>query len=87
MNKIFLSRHPAWKVCGCRIPAFGTKTGVGSVIAEGKEVKSWGGQDYILGEGIFADLSIVKDWKANDARNLIFRKTARNFNLGILRLR
>jgi 3-oxoacid CoA-transferase subunit A len=57
------------------------------VIAEGKEVKSWGGQDYILGEGIFADLSIVKDWKANDARNLIFRKTARNFNLGILRLR
>ncbi|MGP6086446.1 CoA transferase subunit A [Antarctobacter jejuensis] len=65
---------------GCGIPGFYTKTGVGTVIAEGKEVKSWGGQDYILEEGIFADLSIVKAWKADDTGNLVFRKTARNFN-------
>ncbi|WP_136441126.1 CoA transferase subunit A [Pacificoceanicola onchidii] len=65
---------------GAGIPGFYTKTGVGTVIAEGKEVKSWNGQDYILEEGIFADLSIVKAWKADDTGNLIFRKTARNFN-------
>ncbi|WP_417719771.1 CoA transferase subunit A [Salipiger sp.] len=65
---------------GCGIPGFYTKTGVGTVIAEGKEVKNWGGQDYILEEGIFADLSIVKAWKADDTGNLVFRKTARNFN-------
>jgi 3-oxoacid CoA-transferase subunit A len=65
---------------GCGIPGFYTKTGVGTVIAEGKEVKTWGGEDYILEEGIFADLSIVKAWKADDTGNLIFRKTARNFN-------
>ena len=50
------------------------------MIAEGKEVKTWGGQDSILEEGIFADLSIVKAWKADDTGNLVFRKTARNFN-------
>ena len=65
---------------GCGIPGFYTKTGVGTVIAEGKEVKSFNGEDYILEEGIFADLSIVKAWKADDTGNLIFRKTARNFN-------
>ncbi|MCR8547644.1 CoA transferase subunit A [Salipiger sp. P9] len=65
---------------GCGIPGFYTKTGVGTVIAEGKEVKNWGGQDYILEEGIFADLSIVKAWKADTTGNCIFRKTARNFN-------
>lgn len=65
---------------GCGIPGFYTKTGVGTVIAEGKEVKTWGGEDYILEEGIFADLSIVKAWKADDTGNLVFRKTARNFN-------
>ncbi|MCJ7870941.1 CoA transferase subunit A [Phaeobacter sp. J2-8] len=65
---------------GCGIPGFYTKTGVGTVIAEGKEVKNWNGQDYILEEGIFADLSIVKAWKADDTGNLVFRKTARNFN-------
>lgn len=65
---------------GAGIPGFYTKTGVGTVIAEGKEVKSWGSQDYILEEGIFADLAIVKAWKADDTGNLIFRKTARNFN-------
>lgn len=65
---------------GCGIPGFYTKTGVGTQIAEGKEVKSWDGQEYILEQGIFADLSIVKAWKADDTGNLIFRKTARNFN-------
>ena len=65
---------------GAGIPGFYTKTGVGTVIAEGKDVKSWGGQDYILEEGIFADLSIVKAWKADATGNAIFRKTARNFN-------
>ncbi len=65
---------------GAGIPGFYTKTGVGTVIAEGKEVKSWNGQDYILEEGIFADLSIVKAWKADTTGNAIFRKTARNFN-------
>ncbi|MEL6954164.1 MAG: CoA transferase subunit A [Pseudomonadota bacterium] len=65
---------------GCGIPGFYTKTGVGTVIAEGKEVKSWNGEDYILEEGIFADLSIVKAWKADETGNCIFRKTARNFN-------
>ena len=65
---------------GCGIPGFYTKTGVGTVIAEGKEVKSFNGEDYILEQGIFADLSIVKAWKADDTGNLVFRKTARNFN-------
>ena len=65
---------------GSGIPGFYTKTGVGTVIAEGKDVKNWGGQDYILEEGIFADLSIVKAWKADTTGNCIFRKTARNFN-------
>ncbi|MEM9319420.1 MAG: CoA transferase subunit A [Pseudomonadota bacterium] len=65
---------------GCGIPGFYTKTGVGTVIAEGKDVKTWDGQDYILEEGIFADLSIVKAWKADETGNCIFRKTARNFN-------
>ncbi len=65
---------------GAGIPGFYTQTGVGTQIAEGKEVKEWGGKAYILEEGIFADLSIVKAWKADDTGNLVFRKTARNFN-------
>ena len=65
---------------GAGIPGFYTQTGVGTQIAEGKEVKVWGGKEYILEEGIFADLAIVKAWKADDTGNLIFRKTARNFN-------
>ena len=65
---------------GAGIPGFYTQTGVGTQIAEGKEVKQFGGKEYILEEGIFADLSIVKAWKADDTGNLIFRKTARNFN-------
>ncbi|WP_121630904.1 CoA transferase subunit A [Tropicibacter alexandrii] len=65
---------------GAGIPGFYTKTGVGTQIAEGKEVKQFGGEDYILEEGIFADLAIVKAWKADTTGNCIFRKTARNFN-------
>jgi 3-oxoacid CoA-transferase subunit A len=71
---------------GCGIPGFYTKTGVGTVIAEGKEHKEFPtgpeGQPetYILEQGIFADLSIVKAWKADATGNLVFRKTARNFN-------
>jgi 3-oxoacid CoA-transferase subunit A len=65
---------------GAGIPGFYTKTGVGTSIAEGKELKNFDGQDYILERGIFADLSIVKAWKADESGNLMFRKTARNFN-------
>ena len=65
---------------GSGIPGFYTKTGVGTVIAEGKEHKDFNGETYILEEGIFADLAIVKAWKADTTGNLVFRKTARNFN-------
>jgi len=65
---------------GCGIPGFYTQTGVGTQIAEGKEVKMFGDKEYILEEGIFADLAIVKAWKADTTGNCIFRKTARNFN-------
>ena len=65
---------------GCGIPGFYTKTGVGTVIAEGKEHKEFDGETYILERGIFADLSIVKAWKADPTGNAVFRKTARNFN-------
>ncbi|WP_271078854.1 CoA transferase subunit A [Aurantiacibacter sp. MUD61] len=69
---------------GAGIPGFYTKTGVGTQVAEGKEVKQFdtgdGPEDYILEKGIFADLSIVKAWKADETGNLMFRKTARNFN-------
>lgn len=65
---------------GCGIPGFYTKTGVGTQIANGKEHKDFDGETYILERGIFADLSIVKAWKADTTGNCIFRKTARNFN-------
>ena len=68
------------RAAGCGIPGFYTKTGVGTVIAEGKELKEFNGETYILETGLFADLSIVKAWKADETGNLIFRKTARNFN-------
>ena len=66
---------------GAGIPGFYTKTGVGTQVAEGKEVKQFKGEDYILEHGIFADLSIVKAWKADETGNVVFRKTARNFNV------
>ncbi|MEO7565000.1 MAG: CoA transferase subunit A [Sphingomicrobium sp.] len=65
---------------GAGIPGFYTKTGVGTQVAEGKEVKEFDGHEYILERGIRADLSIIKGWKADEAGNLMFRKTARNFN-------
>jgi len=65
---------------GAGIPGFYTKTGVGTIIADGKETKVFDGQTYVLERGIMADLSIVKGWKADEAGNLVFRKTARNFN-------
>jgi 3-oxoacid CoA-transferase subunit A len=66
---------------GAGIPGFYTRTGVGTLVAEGKEVKQFDGEDFILERGIFADLAIVKAWKADTTGNLVFRKTARNFNL------
>ncbi len=65
---------------GSGIPGFYTKTGVGTIIAEGKEHKDFDGETYILERGIVADLAIVKAWKADDTGNLVFRKTSRNFN-------
>ena len=65
---------------GAGIPGFDTRTGVGTLIAEGKEHKDFDGQTYILERGIVADLAIVKAWKADPSGNLVFRKTARNFN-------
>jgi 3-oxoacid CoA-transferase subunit A len=65
---------------GAGIPGFYTKTGVGTVIAEGKEHKDFDGETYILERGIRADLGIVKAWKGDSAGNLVYRKTARNFN-------
>jgi 3-oxoacid CoA-transferase A subunit len=65
---------------GAGIPGFYTKTGVGTQVAEGKEVKQFDGEEYILERGIRADLSIIKGWRADEAGNLMFRKTARNFN-------
>jgi 3-oxoacid CoA-transferase subunit A len=65
---------------GAGIPAFFTRTGVGTLIAEGKEVRSFDGADYVMERGLRADLSIVHAWKADTEGNLVFRKTARNFN-------
>ena len=65
---------------GSGIPAFYTKTGVGTIIADGKEHKDFDGETYIMERGLVADISIVKAWKADETGNLVFRKTARNFN-------
>jgi len=65
---------------GAGIPGFYTRTGVGTKVAEGKEVKSFDGEEYIFERGIRADLAIIKGWKADESGNLVFRKTARNFN-------
>ena len=65
---------------GAGIPAFYTKTGYGTVIAEGKETKEFDGEMYVMERGLVSDLSIVKAWKGDASGNLIYRKTARNFN-------
>lgn len=66
---------------GAGIPGFYTKTGYGTQVAEGKEIKEFDGAPYVLERGISADLSIIKGYKADETGNLIFRKTTRNFNL------
>ena len=65
---------------GAGIPAFFTKTGVGTVVAEGKETREFDGEVHVMERGLVADLSIVKAWKGDPVGNLIYRKTARNFN-------
>ncbi|CAH1655128.1 MULTISPECIES: CoA transferase subunit A [unclassified Chelatococcus] len=65
---------------GAGIPAFFTRTGVGTIVAEGKEVRQFNGEDYVMETGLTADLAIVKAWKGDAEGNLIYRKTARNFN-------
>src|SRR5471032_554491 len=65
---------------GAGIPAFFTKTGVGTIVAEGKEIREFDGEKYVMERSLVSDVSLVKAWKADRAGNLIFRKTARNFN-------
>jgi 3-oxoacid CoA-transferase subunit A len=65
---------------GTGIPAFFTKTGVGTLVAEGKETRDFDGATYVMERGLFADLAVIHAWKADREGNLVFRKTARNFN-------
>jgi 3-oxoacid CoA-transferase subunit A len=65
---------------GAGIPAFFTKTGVGTLVAEGKEVREFDGETYVMERGLFADLSVVHAWMGDTEGNLVYRKTARNFN-------
>ncbi|MHB8530331.1 MAG: CoA transferase subunit A, partial [Caulobacteraceae bacterium] len=65
---------------GAGIPAFFTRTGLGTIVAEGKEAREFDGQLYVMERGLTADLAIVKSWKGDSTGNLVFRKTARNFN-------
>jgi 3-oxoacid CoA-transferase subunit A len=65
---------------GAGIPAFFTKTGVGTLIAEGKEVREFDGERYVMERGLVADLALVHAWKGDEEGNLVYRKTARNFN-------
>lgn len=65
---------------GAGIPAFFTKTGVGTIVADGKEIREFDGEQYVMERALVADVSLVKAWKADKAGNLVYRKTARNFN-------
>ena len=65
---------------GAGIPAFFTKTGVGTVVADGKEIREFDGQHYVMERSLFADIALVKAWKADKAGNLVYRYTSRNFN-------
>ncbi|MFM1988541.1 MAG: hypothetical protein RJA99_1498 [Pseudomonadota bacterium] len=65
---------------GCGIPAFFTKTGVGTIVAEGKETRTFDGETYVMERALVPDVSLVKAWMADRAGNLVFRRTARNFN-------
>ena len=65
---------------GAGIPAFFTKTGVGTIVAEGKEIREFDGEQYVMERSLKPDVSLVKAWKADKSGNLLFRRTARNFN-------
>ena len=65
---------------GAGIPAFYTRTGVGTLVAEGKETRIFDGQEYVMERGLFGDLALIKAWKGDTAGNLVYRKSARNFN-------
>lgn len=65
---------------GAGIPAFFTKTGVGTIVADGKEIREFGGAKYVMETGLVADVSLVHAWKGDTEGNLVYRKTARNFN-------
>ncbi len=65
---------------GAGIPAFFTRTGVGTIVAEGKEVREFNGEPYVMEQALFADVSLVHAWKGDTEGNLVYRKTARNFN-------
>jgi 3-oxoacid CoA-transferase subunit A len=65
---------------GAGIPAFFTRTGVGTLVAEGKEIREFDGESYVMERGLVADLAIIHAWKADREGNLVYRKTARNFN-------
>ena len=65
---------------GAGIPAFFTKTGVGTLVADGKEIREFDGEKYVMERGLFGDIAIVHAWKGDTAGNLVYRKTARNFN-------
>ena len=65
---------------GAGVPAFFTKTGVGTLVAEGKEIRDFDGESYVMERGLVADLAIIHAWKADREGNLVYRKTARNFN-------
>jgi 3-oxoacid CoA-transferase subunit A len=65
---------------GAGVPAFFTKTGVGTIVAEGKEIREFGGESYVMETGLVADVSLVHAWKGDTEGNLVYRKTARNFN-------
>ena len=65
---------------GAGIPAFFTRTGVGTIVAEGKEMREFDGEHYVMETGLVADVALVKAWKGDTEGNLVYRKTARNFN-------
>ncbi len=65
---------------GAGIPAFYTRTGIGTVVAEGKEIREFNGKEYLMETALYADLAIIKGWKADKSGNVIYNKTARNFN-------
>ena len=69
------------RAAGAGIPAFYTKTGVGTLVAEGKETREFDGETYVMERGLFADLALVHAWKGDAEGNLVYRKTARNFNV------